>query len=549
MEIKQNRTELLIAGPPSEKDFQEWLWVVLGVWLPNRSVCSGHCSPLEYVTDNYYEHVLDSLLWAARIWGKSFDAALLCWLKARYKQVWEANICAGSAAQAGRVYKAADMFWRATDDISGRAVLRKEPLKTYTEFLNGSMYEITTSSTKAQRGPHPNALFADEIDEMEVDILNSALEQTTDQHGHKGTNSLMSTMHKVGQLMSYWVDNAEIKGYKLYISCILEVLESCLDYRCDNCNIDPYCERKLQPIAREEHKRQVSMGLILPSEHPKMGHNTVENIQRKIRQGYETDETTGQVKILDVAAELFCKRPSRTGLVFPDFNENFHIVPAQEIHIETGWKKARTTDFGFSAPFVDLYFAITPRDQIIFYYELVQAGMSMPDIIEHLKEGRRHTAFLMTFGDPAGATEIDTIRKAGIPIKPVVSEIQEGIMAISHLLRQNVDGKPQFIISSACPVFISEIKKLSYPENGLSEKPIKKDDHCVEAARRGVVAWLRGQIESLNKLLEGVVVVKDKSHLNTGTDRTYDEVKKAAIGIRKGRSGRRERPRGVSDYL
>lgn len=550
-EVTILRTELLKAGPPSEADLQEWLWAVLGIWLPNRSICPGHCSTLEFFADIYYERNLDALLWAARLWGKSFLAALLCWLKSRYRPLWEANICAGSAAQAGRVYKAADLFWRATETIGGRAVLRKEPLLSYTQFLNGAMYEITTSSTKSQRGPHPNALFADEIDEMDTDVLNAALDQTTDQYGHKGTNVLMSTMHKVGELMSYWVDNAAIKGYTLYVSCILEAMESCLDYRCDECNIDEYCQRRLQPICEEEYDRQLEMGLIQPNQQPYMGHNTVENIQRKVRQGYEVDPETSSVKAIDVAAELFCQRPSRTGLVFPEFNDNFHVVSANDITIETSMPKLSTTDFGYTDPFVELRAAITPRDQIIFYYEFVQRGMTLDAIASHLKEGMRHTRFLRRFGDPAGKTEIESLRKLGIPIQEVVSEIVEGLNYMRHLLKMNISGQPGIIFSSEVPITIREMKKLSYPEKGNTEKPIKRDDHCVEAARRGIVAWRRGLLTSLDTLLSGVKTGGQSRARETSTDKAYKETKKAirSVASRRKRSRESESAGRVSDYL
>jgi hypothetical protein len=525
----------------------------LGIWLPNHSVCDGHCSTLDFFKDIYYEKQLDAILWAARLWGKSFLAGMICWLKARYRPLWEANICAGSSAQAGRVYKATDLFWRATESIGSRAALKKEPLKTYTQFLNGSMYEITTSSTKSQRGPHPNALFADEIDEMDVDVMNSAMDQTTDQYGHKGTNVLMSTMHNVGGLMSYWVDNAAIREYKLYISCILEAMESCLDYNCETCNIDEHCERRLKPICEEEYTRQVGLEIIQANQQPLMGHNTVENIQRKVRQGYETDESTGTIRAIDVAAELFCRRPSRTGLVFPEFNDNFHVVPAQEINIPTEWPKGRTTDFGFSNPYVDLWFAITPRDQIIFYHEFVKSGMTLDEIADDLRAGRKHTRFLRTFADPAGATEIETLRKRGIPINPVVSEIVEGLNFMHHLLRTRIDGNlPAFIISSECRVFISEMTKLSYPEKGDSENPVKKDDHCVEAARRAIVAWRRGWLQPLDQILKKVKTGEVRNVRETSTDTAHRETKEASRGLKTGRRRRvnegRETILRSSDY-
>jgi len=540
--IREGRRQLLYntnpdywPKPEPYLDLQVWVWEVLGIWIPNHSICPGHTSPYKYFHDRYFETVLDTLLWAGRMCSKSFMAALECWLKARKKPGWEANICAGSGAQASRSYEATSLFWHRTDDIDGRLVLKRDPLKTVTEFINGAKYEITTSSEKSQRGPHPNNLFADEIDEMDRDVFNSAMQQTMEKGGYPASTALLSTMHKVGGLMGNWVDNAVLRGYGLYTFCVLETMEACTDdYSCDTCPVDEYCHGRLKLATKEAYKEQVDRGIICQGQKPLMGHNTIETIQRKVRQGYDEDDT-GLVRPIDIPAELFCRRPSRIGLVFKDFNINWHVVPEQEISIQTEWKKGRTLDFGHTAPFIDLYFAITPKDQIIFYEEFWQTGMDMNQIIAHLKEGRKHTAFLRTFADPAGATEIASIKNAGIPCNEVVSEIKEGLDYMWHLLRQDVDSEPMFIISSACKNFIREMTKYKYPESGTSENPVKDDDHCVEAARRAIVAWRRGYLQSLNALLDGVKTGGKRDVTTTDTQRAFQESKQQARRVRRSR--------------
>jgi hypothetical protein len=493
MTIKEGRKRLLFnpdywPKPEPYLDLQRWVWEVLGVWIPNHAICPGHDSPYSYFYDRYFEIELDTLLWASRMCSKSFMAALECWMKARDKPGWEANICAGSGSQALRSYEATKLFWKRTDDIEGRLVLSREPLKTVTEFLNGAKYEITTSSEKSQRGPHPNNLFADEIDEMDTDVFNSAMQQTMEKSGYPASTALLSTMHRVGGLMANWVDNAAGRGYKLYDFCVLETMEACVDYECDSCNLEYRCEGRLKAVIEEAYQEQLKQGIIVKGQRPMMGHNTVDTVQRKVRQGYDEDET-GLVRPIDVDSELFNRRPSRIGLVFKDFNINWHVVSEHEISIQTEWKKGRTLDFGHTHPFVDLHFAITPMDQIIFYEEFWQTGMDMSQIITHLREDRKHTFFLRTLADPAGATEIASIRNVGIPCDEVVSEIKEGLDYMWHLLRQDVEGEPMLIISSRCKNLIRQMTKYKYPESGTSETPVKADDDCIEAARRAIVAY------------------------------------------------------------
>ena len=351
-----------------------------------------------------------------------------------------------------------------------------------------------------------------------------------------------------------WVDNSAERGYKLYTVCILETLEACTgDYSCETCNLDEYCERRLKAIFLEEEKLQQDQGIIEIGEKPFIGFNTIETVRQKVRQGYETEEATGNIKALDVEAELFCKRPSRTGLVFPEFNTSFHVVSADQINIPTEWPKGRATDFGFSNPYVDLWFAITPRDQIIFYQEFVKSGMTLDEIAEDLIAGRKHTRFLRTFADPAGATEIETLKRRGIVIDAVVSEIVEGLNFMHHLLRTRIDGNtPAFIVSSDCRIFISEMTKLSYPEKGDTEKPVKKDDHCVEAARRAIVAWRRGWLQPLDQILKEVRTGDNRNVRETSTDTAYRETKEATRGLKTGRRRRvdeeRDTVRGSSYY-
>ena len=175
----------MLQTMPDEPHLQLWLLHVLGLWIPHRQICDGHDAPLAYFSDRYYDRIYDTILWGARICGKSMMAGLECWMKGRDLRVpyWRANVCAGSGAQARNVYDATDLFWTRTDDIGGRVVLAKEPLKTYTEFLDGSKYEITTSSETAQRGLHPNALFADELDQIPYATFRAALNQTREGYG------------------------------------------------------------------------------------------------------------------------------------------------------------------------------------------------------------------------------------------------------------------------------------------------------------------------------------------------------------------------------
>lgn len=447
--------------------------------------------------------------------GKSYMAGLECWLKGRFGPRWEANILGGSLVQSKKAYKATEDFWQATDDIAGRSVLAKEPLLSKTEFRHGAFYEISTASTRSQRGPHPNNLFADEIDEMPVDVFNAAMNQTMTKNGYPASTALLSTMHKTGGLMSDWVDHAENRGFKLFCFCILEVMEGCYDYSCSRCTLTEWCQGRMKLAMDEAERDQIQSEDIVPGQKAQMGFIPVSDVSRKVKQGSTEENTPAgvQVQAIDVDADLFCKRPSRTGLVYKDFDELVHIVPAQEIHIDSSWPKFRSVDYGYTNPTAVGYYTITSSDQILKYNEYVRVGMTTPELGEYLIEDRKHTKYEATFADPSGANETAILSDMGIEINDKVdNSIETGLNAVRNQLRIRDDGTPGFLMSSDCVYTKFEFGAYSYPKSGISEVPEKKNNHCLDELRYFIVCWQKGYAQSFASLLSGVQVVDRSYH-------------------------------------
>jgi len=480
---------------------------------------------------------------------KSFGAGLHCWLKARFHPLWEANILGGSQTQSKKAYEATDIFWRRTDDIKGRHVLDGEPLVTVTRFQNGAKYELGTASTRTQLGPHPNKLIGDEIDEMPVVVFNAAMMQPMTKNGHPASWQLMSTMHKVGGLMADWVDNAAIRGYRAYKWCILEVMESCEDYHCSTCGLVEWCKGRMKPKIEEVRIQELEEGIIEHDQKAIMGFNTVEDVIRKVKQGSVEEETeAGKMVVpIDIEADLFCQRPSRIGLVFKEFSESLHIKSETDIVINPNWPVYRTTDFGFTNPFVCLWFTITPSDVWIFFQEYVERGIIIQRHCDMMVDDQRKRKVQATIADPSGADEKATMRANGIYVSEFDKlTIAEGLQHVRKLLEPREDGSPQFIISTACPVTRYEFTKgYKYPDSGLSENPVDSNNHCMEAIRRAVVAWKQGKLSNLKTLMEGVKTGSGKRYETTTATEEFEKSKKALKKLRQSRirSSHRQRNR------
>lgn len=546
---RQNRTEARRLGlqiPPPEDywSLHNWVFGVLGYWIPCQQVCPGHTTPYQYFYDRYFGISTQTILWANRGGEKSWLAGLECWMKGRFNGLWDATILGGSKYQSERAYRATDDFWRITDDIDGRDVLLKEPLLSKTVFKNGSVYEILTASETTVRGPHPIATFLDEIDEIKVRIFNAAMEQPQSKGSHEASWALLSTMHRVGGLMANWVDNASAKGFTLYKHCVLETMEGCYDYECSTCPLDEHCQGKMKPAMEAAEESQIERGTIKRGQKAYMGFNTVEDTIKKVQLGITETEIAGQmmVKPVDVAAELFCQRPSKMGLVYQVFNEDVHVVDAKNLVIPDEWPRYRTFDFGYSNPFVCLYIAVSPSDVIHVYREYVEVGIEMPEHCKYLANDS--TKYLVNTADPSGADERAQLRSHKIPTKVAErTSLSEGLDYVRGVLNLRPSGQPNLIISSACRFFISEFLSYRYPENRISEVPEKKNDHSMDAFRYWVSVWREGQLRPFSDLVKEIEV-KEAKHYGQGTGAREYAASKAAV--KKLQKGRRERSQAVS---
>lgn len=552
----------VLRRPPKQDDpfaLQEWYVGVLGIWIPSYPVCPGHCSPYDYFFDRYYNIVLNSVLWASRFGSKSFMAALEAWGKGHKWPGWEANIVAGSQYQAGMIYEAMGMMWRASEDIGSREVLEKEPLQSVTKYKGGGRIYVSTSSSKAARGPHPNALFADEIDEMPPDVLNDCMNQTCEKGGYPASTAMLSTMHKTSGLMQDWVDNAKVRGYKLYKYCILETMAACVDHRCSTCYLDKWCEGRMKPAIKKALADQKRRGLIDRNDKvPVMGYNGVEFVIQKAKQGATTVTIAGQQyqKLIDVDAELFGRRPTKQGLVIKDFNEDIHVIPAGEISIQPDWMQYGAIDWGYTNPFVYLFVTKTASDQFIIWKEYVVTETEPEIAADEVKAmadgvGVRPSYVVADPEDPgaiktwARKTTWRMVRHTdGAPAELV--GLAERVKMMRRIFELRATGDPQVLISSACPYFLKEVMSWGYPKTGQSELPEDKNNHAMMAFSYFLAYWRMHNMsaaELANQIRAGG---RRSETISSPAAEAHRADKEAIRQIRRQSSETRRRPRRSS---
>lgn len=207
-----------------------------------------------------------------------------------------------------------------------------------------------------------------------------------------------------------------------------------------------------------------------------------------------------------------------SGLVYKEFDPTIHIA---DLEFDPELPTYRSIDFGFRNPFVCLDIQVDRNGRVYVVDEYYRQEESILDHIAYLKESKRH--YLAYFCDPSGATEIELLRRAGLPVKTKPSEIRAGIEMIREALireRRAVSGerrpeesagssllnhKPEavthrpgdsckagLLISRRCNNLVSEFMSYRYPEGGrqgTSENPIKENDHALDALRYFFISY------------------------------------------------------------
>jgi hypothetical protein len=269
-------------------DFIEVFW---GIHIPRARVCPEHTPPAEYVVTAFFEEVLDCICWANRSGGKTFNGALVTWLDSLFKANCETKILGGSGEQSLRMYEHMKSF--ITPPF--QHMVEGEALRTRTHLVNGSNVQILTASPKSVRGPHPQKLKLDEVDEFEDRIYEASLLIPKSAHGIRAGVHIYSTMHKAYGLMNRVVTEAAESGYKLFKWCIIDILQKCVGRDCDICDLWPDCEGRA---------RQAD------------GFYPVEDaISARRKVSRETWES-----------EMLCKMPSHEGLIYKEFDLAVHVV-------------------------------------------------------------------------------------------------------------------------------------------------------------------------------------------------------------------------------
>jgi hypothetical protein len=459
--------QILNSGISDEETLKRLLHLSIGVEIPDVAVCKGHTSPNNYLRDTIlYPDGTDKVCWACRGGGKTMLGAIATWLDSLLIEGCQTKILGGSFEQSQKMYEYTLSFWKSI--ALRQKYLLAEPLVRTTKLKKGGAYTILTASQKSVRGPHVPRVKLDEIDEFDKSLYEAACYIAQTKDGIKACTELFSTMHRPYGLMAEIIDSCAERGYKLYKWCLFEVLERCTQPKdaCNRCLLFEDCVTEDYPKGKARKSN---------------GYYKIDDA-KKLKQKVSKDSWE---------AEALCLRAKRSGLVYKDYwNEDIHVVADFDIPFD--WKRFRALDFGVANPFVCLYIAQSPDDVFFVYDEIYQSGKTAGEWAEIIrkKELESREEFEFTTADPSGKDQIRTFCLHDVPTVACFSnDIEFGLEQVKRLLKVHPERKtPSLFVMSKCVNLRREFNAYHYPENktgdrNRDEKPVKKEDHALDALR------------------------------------------------------------------
>jgi hypothetical protein len=210
--------------PETDDDLHDYVWLMWGVNLPRAQVCPNHTAPFAAFAEAFFAREPVTIWKGSRgLAGKSFTLATLCNTEAVLLNA-QVTILGGSSSQSQRVHEVSMEAWEHPG--APTQLLNGDPIQTMTRFHGNGWIRSLTASQKSARGPHPQRLRLDEIDEMDLAILEAAQGQPMSavRRGRRiQTQTTMSSTHQYPDgTMTTMLKRAAENGFPVHEWCFRE---------------------------------------------------------------------------------------------------------------------------------------------------------------------------------------------------------------------------------------------------------------------------------------------------------------------------------------
>ena len=233
----------------------------------------------------------------------------------------------------------------------------------------------------------------------------------------------------------------------------------------------------------------------------------------------EIESLTASLSSDELESRRFGRFKSFSGLVYTEFDENFHIIDPIELPSE--WQDAISIDPGLNNPLSAHWYSVDYDGNIYVVSEHFEAGKDVYYHANRIKEisknlgwktdyqGRVYAlidsaANQKTLSSSKSVTEL--FLENGVNVNPKVNkDTFAGIERVKGYFNK-VEGRPKIFIFRTCVNLIRELKSYRW---GDGDKPIKSDDHALDELRY----YIMTKPKAIPQKPQKSAVSKDKERL------------------------------------
>lgn len=183
------------------------------------------------------------------------------------------------------------------------------------------------------------------------------------------------------------------------------------------------------------------------------------------------------------------------GLVYKDFQDKYPWV-VNDFEIPDHWYRFVGIDHGYRNPTAILWAAVSPEGRLVIYDEFYSAGKLVSELAEIIRAKSGKDQIRLFLIDPScnnrdgktGRSIIDEFSDHGIYCTPANNEVRAGINRVQEYIKLQ-NGMPLLQILKRCVHLRTELQTYRWKDirvgakQDAPEKPLKKDDHLVDALR------------------------------------------------------------------
>ena len=200
----------------SDQDLKDYVRLAFGVVIPDVQVCPNHSTPWKAFSDAYFARY-PVVIWKASrgFGGKSFLLSLLSVCEATTLKA-DVNVLGGSGAQSENVLEHMTRLW---NHENAPRYLLSGNVQREMRLAWGNKVKALMASQTSVRGPHPQRLRLDEVDECDIRIVDAALGQPMGSNGIASQTVLSSTHQNPDGTMTELLRRAAEKDWPVEDWC------------------------------------------------------------------------------------------------------------------------------------------------------------------------------------------------------------------------------------------------------------------------------------------------------------------------------------------